>query len=93
MRTTQQFSITLPKEMAEVVKAKVETGEYASESEVIRDGLRALMARDRAVESWLREQVVPAAQALVADPSRALDVDAVREQLATRRQQRGVAKI
>ena len=49
MRPTQQFSITLPNEMADAVKAKVMTGEYATESEVIRDGLRALMARDRAL--------------------------------------------
>jgi len=61
MRTTQQFSITLPNEMADVVKAKVAAGEYATESEVIRDGLRTLLARDRAMETWLREQVVPAA--------------------------------
>ena len=47
MRTTQQFSITLPNEMADIVKTKVAAGEYATESEVIRDGLRALMARDR----------------------------------------------
>ena len=32
MRTTQQFSITLTHEMAELVRAKVESGEYASES-------------------------------------------------------------
>ncbi|SOB74662.1 putative addiction module antidote protein, CC2985 family [Marinobacter sp. LV10R510-11A] len=44
MRTTQQFSITLPNQMADVVKAKVAAGEYATESEVIRDGLRALSA-------------------------------------------------
>jgi putative addiction module CopG family antidote len=49
MRTTQQFSITLPNEMAAIVKSKVEAGEYATESEVIRDGIRALIARDRAV--------------------------------------------
>ena len=42
MRTTKQLSITLPKEMADAVKAKVATGEYATESEVIRDGLRVL---------------------------------------------------
>ena len=53
MRTTQQMSITLPNDMANVVKSKVQAGEYASESEVIRDGLRALIARDRAVETWL----------------------------------------
>jgi len=45
--------ITLPKDMADVVKAKVSAGEYASTSEVIHDGLRALMARDRALDAWL----------------------------------------
>ncbi|MBP5998371.1 MAG: type II toxin-antitoxin system ParD family antitoxin [Azonexus sp.] len=78
MRTTQQMSITLPNDMADVVKTKVRTGEYASESEVIRDGLRALMARDRAVESWLLNQVGPAYDALKADPSRAVTADQVR---------------
>lgn len=82
MRTTQQMSITLPKEMADMVKAKVRAGEYASESEVIRDGLRALMARDRAVESWLHQQVGPAFDALQADPSRAVSADDVRARLA-----------
>jgi len=82
MRSTQQFSITLPNEMADVVKAKVAAGEYATESEVIRDGLRVLLARDRAVESWLKDQVGPAYDALKADPSRAVSVDQVRARLA-----------
>jgi len=82
MRTTQQLSITLPNEMADAVKSKVAAGEYASESEVIRDGLRVLMARDRAVENWLHEQVGPAYDALKADPSRAITVDQVRARLA-----------
>ena len=38
----------------ETVRAKLASGEYATESEVIRDGLRALLARDQAVEAWLR---------------------------------------
>lgn len=91
MRSTQQFSITLPNEMADVVKAKVAAGEYATESEVIRDGLRTLLARDRAMEAWLREEVVPAARALKADPGRALSPEQVREQLATRRRDRAGA--
>ena len=82
MRTTQQMSITLPNDMADVVRTKVRSGEYASESEVIRDGLRALMARDRAVESWLHNQVGPAYDALKADPSRAVTPDQLRARLA-----------
>jgi putative addiction module CopG family antidote len=58
MRTTQALTITLPYDMLEMVKAKVTSGEYATESEVIRDGLRTLQARDAAVEKWLREEIV-----------------------------------
>ncbi|MDO3380266.1 type II toxin-antitoxin system ParD family antitoxin [Geoalkalibacter halelectricus] len=82
MRTTQKMSITLPNDMADMVKDKVRAGEYASDSEVIREGLRALMARDRAVENWLKNQVGPAYDALKADPSRAVTADQVRASLA-----------
>jgi antitoxin ParD1/3/4 len=82
MRTTQQLSITLPNEMADLVRAKVATGEYATESEVIREGLRTLLARDRAVERWLREQVAPAYDALKADQSRVVSADDVRATLS-----------
>lgn len=57
-RNTQPMSITLPHEMAAMVRAKVASGEYASESEVIRDGLRILRARDAIVEKWLQGQIV-----------------------------------
>ena len=89
MRTTQQMSITLPIELAVAVRAKVASGEYASESEVIRDGLRTLIARDRAVEHWLRGQVGPAFDALKADPSRAVTAAQVRARLA--RNTKGIA--
>lgn len=69
MRSTQQFSVTLPNEMAQMVKNKVSSGEYASESDVIRDGLRALQARDKALETWLRTEVATAYDELKADPS------------------------
>lgn len=82
MRTTQQFSITLPNEMADIIKTKVAGGEYATESEVIRDGLRALMARDRAVDNWLMQEVGPAYDALKANPARAVTVDQLRAALA-----------
>ena len=82
MRSTQQFSITLPNDMAEAVRAKVAAGEYATESEVIRDGLRVLIARDRAVEGWLRGEVVAAYDRLKAEPSRVVSVERVRARLA-----------
>jgi len=85
-RNTQQFSITLPNEMAGRVKSMVAAGIYATESEVFRDGLRALLARERAMEQWLHEQVGPAYDALKADPSRAVSPDKVRARIAAEHQ-------
>lgn len=82
MRTTKQLSVTLPNEMAAEVEAKVASGEYASESEVIRDGLRALQARDKAIEHWLRTDIAEVYDAMKADPSRARSSADVRATLA-----------
>lgn len=68
MRTTRSLSVTLPNDMADMVRRKVESGEYASESEVVRDGLRALQQRDAAIERWLREEVVPTYDAAISQP-------------------------
>ncbi len=84
MRSTQQFSVTLTHEMAAELRSKVASGAYASESEVIRDGLRALQARDKAVDHWLRKEAVPAYEALKADPTAGVSLDHVRIFLAER---------
>ena len=49
---------------------------------MIRDGLRALLARDRAIEEWLRRDVAAAYDALTADSSRAVEVGVVKARLA-----------
>ncbi len=60
MRASKPLAITLPLKLAAKVKARVASGNYASESEVVRDGLRAL-EREEAVhkaelEHWLRTE-------------------------------------
>ena len=84
MRTTRQLSITLPNEMADTLAERVRSGQYASESEVIRDGLRTLFARDAAVEAWLQGEVATAYDTLVADPSRGISGRDLRERLSAR---------
>lgn len=79
MRTTRQLSVTLPLEMADMVRSKVASGRYATESEVIRDGLRALQTQEAAIERWLIEEVAPAYDAHMADPSRAVALEEVFE--------------
>jgi antitoxin ParD1/3/4 len=58
MSGTEKRTFSLPQEHAAFIDAKVKSGSYASGSEVVRAGLRALQERDEAVEKWLREEVV-----------------------------------
>jgi antitoxin ParD1/3/4 len=92
MRTTAQLSITLPKALASAVKARVTSGQYASESEVIRDGLRALLERERAIEHWLQAEVVPTMEALQADRTQALSVREARQAIAAQPERRTRSK-
>lgn len=85
MRTTQQFSITLPVDMAEVVEGKIKSGAYASISEVIRDGVRALLERDAAVERWLREEVIAGHAEYLATPSKGVAAEEILSRIKTRR--------
>ncbi len=43
----EKLSITLPVEMARLIRDKVSRGEYGSNSEVIREALRGWIERDR----------------------------------------------
>jgi putative addiction module CopG family antidote len=81
MRNTQPISVTLPHDMAAMVKAKVASGEYATESEVIRDGLRTLQARDAAIENWLRAEVAKSFDEFAADPRSGIPASEVMAQL------------
>ncbi|MFM8597465.1 MAG: hypothetical protein ACKOB8_00390 [Mycobacterium sp.] len=74
--------------MAEALRDRVAAGEYASESEVIREG--ALFARDRAVEAGLSTEVTVAYDAAVADASRTVSAQAVRARIARGAGQRRV---
>lgn len=82
MRTTQQLSITLPVEMAKLVKDKVASGAYASESEVVRDGLRALQERDTAIDKWLRDEVAATFDAYKAGEIKTASLETVRDRLS-----------
>lgn len=88
MRTTQAMSITLPLEMAEMVKAKVASGEYATESEVIRDGLRTLLARDAVVEDWLRGEVAKGFDEHFASPQSVVPAGTIMQRLKAAHQAR-----
>lgn len=77
MPSTDKRTISLPNEQAVYIDTLVASGAYATASEVVRAGLRALQERDRAVERWLQADVLPVAAAMQADPARAIPAEQV----------------
>ncbi len=93
MAAAEKRTFSLPTELARYIDGLVASGTYATSSEVIRAGLRALQERDAAVERWLRDEVAPVYDAMQADPGRGLSADQVTAALdahhTARRKQRG----
>lgn len=51
MQTAEKLSITLPKEMVHIIRDKVSSGIYGSNSEVIREALRGWMEQEQRLKS------------------------------------------
>ena len=72
MSTVSKRTVSLPEEHAVYIDQMVAKGAFASASEVVRAGLRALQEREAAIDRWLREEVAPVYDAMQADPDRAI---------------------
>ena len=70
MPTVERLSITLPADMARMVRDQVADGRYASNSEVIRDALRAWSEQEelRAHRMAILRQKIDEADAETAPP-------------------------
>jgi len=62
MRNVERLSITLPADIARMIRAKVEEGHYASNSEVVRDAMRAWLEQEQ-----LRAQRLTTLRAKIAE--------------------------
>lgn len=78
--TAEKISIALPPEMVALVRGAVETGEYASSSEVVRDALRD-WTRKRSLQQQGIEQLRQLWQEAINDKTPGVAADEVLERL------------
>ncbi len=85
MNANVSIKVTLPADLAEAMRLKVEAGEYNSAEDMLQAGLRSLLDRDRSLESWLREDIVAGHAEYLADPEKAMRAEDVLDHLRNRR--------
>jgi antitoxin ParD1/3/4 len=87
VQTSEKLSITLPKDMAEMIRGRVQAGAYASNSEVIRAALRLLQEQEELKArklAWLREKI----DRSLGDPRPSVEADEVFARLEERHRRR-----
>ena len=84
MSRISKRTVSLPEEHSVYIDQMVASGAFASASEVVRAGLRALQEREAAIDRWLREEVIPVYDAMQADPDRGIPASQVFDELRAR---------
>ena len=84
MADLQSFSIELTQDLADLLRRKVASGRYASESEAVSEALLSLEGFERPLEDWLQDVVLPRAAEDDADPGDTLTLEEVKASLAVK---------
>ena len=85
---TAKRTVSLPDEQTAYIDGLVASGAFASTSEVVRAGLRALREREAAVDRWLEREVVPVFDAMRDEPGRAVPLDTAMDAVRARHERR-----
>ena len=59
-RASEPLTVTLPTAQKAFVEERIRLGRFASASEVVRAGLRALEREEAHLDDWMREKVLEA---------------------------------
>ncbi|MEA3063505.1 MAG: antitoxin ParD1/3/4 [Sphingomonadales bacterium] len=88
MDSGTRFEIDLPPDLAEALRALVESGEYEDVNAAVCEAMRRLIERDKAEEDWLRTTIAARAEALDEGRLGTKTPDEVRRSLAARTEAR-----
>ena len=77
MSRHETMTVTLPGDLLDLIRAKVASGDYADESQLVSESLRLLASNEDALEVWLRDEVAPTYDRAMAEPGSLLDLDTV----------------
>jgi antitoxin ParD1/3/4 len=80
MKRLERLSVVVPADLVEMVRGRVEAGEFASDSELVGEALRLWQERDAGLDEAF-EEVRAGVQRALADPRPSLSDENVRRSL------------
>lgn len=93
MAEMETLTVILPLEVVQRIRARVQAGEFASESELIAHSIRdewddvLPVLSDEDEDEWLDTEVIPALERLEAGQEKKYTADEVRQHLAAMKKQ------
>lgn len=88
MSDTQAMTVKFSPEVRDFIRRRVESGEYASESDVVKEGIETLKWEVEQRERWEQEVLVPTYNRMVASPSSAISSEELHASLEEARRLR-----
>ncbi len=79
------ITVIVDQSEADWIRGKVRDGSFASEADVVKNGIEALRDEDSELEAWLHNVGGPIYDRMQADPSRGIPADEVLRRMEERR--------
>ncbi|WP_255721709.1 ribbon-helix-helix domain-containing protein [Lichenibacterium dinghuense] len=77
----RSLTVTLPDDMVEEIEARVANGDYASESDLVRDSLEAHLGDDFELDEHEIAEIRASCAEMAADPSLGIPIDEIAERV------------
>ena len=92
MESTRRLEIELPEDLADFVRADVEAGRFANESEAVASALTLMREQDGdELEDWVRDEIAAGYDEWKANPTGAIPIEEVNTRLDEERKRRNAA--
>ena len=80
----RSLTVSLPDDLVQAIEAKVAAGEYASESEVVREGVEGLMDLGFDLDEQQIAEIRASCAEMAADPSLGIPIDEIMDRVRRR---------
>lgn len=81
----QELTVHLPDDLAAEVELRVQSGDFSSASDLVEHGIISLLANEKSMLDWLRQEVLTGHAEYLEDPSSGIPAERILDRIKLRR--------